>query len=114
MIRSGAGGTHVERDDLFDRLGRLLDALEQIEARLRDGNLRPPTPEWYSVAEFAEAVGRTPLTVRRWCQDGRIQAQKKGSGRGPHRSWCIAHEELLRYQREGLRADEGKNGGESC
>ena len=33
---------------------------------------------------------------------GRIRAEKRQSGRGKHCDWVIAHDELLRYRREGL------------
>lgn len=58
--------------------------------------------EWYSVAEFARLVGRSEFTCRQWCREGRIEARKKGSGRGAHAGWAIAHSELERYRREGL------------
>ena len=32
---------------------------------------------------------------------GRIRAETRLSGRGAHPAWCISHQELLRYQREG-------------
>ena len=62
--------------------------------------------EWYSVEQFSRIVGRSEFTVREWSRLGRIQAQKKVSGRGAHTSWAISHEELQRYQREGLRQRE--------
>lgn len=58
--------------------------------------------EWYSVEQFSRIVGRSDFTVREWCRLGRIWAQKKLNGRGAHSSWAISHEELQRYQREGL------------
>lgn len=58
--------------------------------------------QWYSVEEFARQVGRSQFTCRVWCRRGRILARKKGSGRGGHFAWAISHEELQRYQREGL------------
>lgn len=58
--------------------------------------------EWYSVEQFSRIVGRSDFTVREWCRLGRIQARKKVSGRGAHSSWAISHDELQRYQREGL------------
>jgi hypothetical protein len=58
---------------------------------------------WYTVEEFARLVNRSEFTCRQWCRLGRIEASKKASGRGAHASWAIAHAELERFQREGLR-----------
>ena len=63
---------------------------------------RQPVREWYSVEEFSRIVGRSAFTCRGWCRMGRVQAQKKQSGRGAHASWAISSGELQRYQREGL------------
>lgn len=63
---------------------------------------RQQVREWYSVEEFARIVQRAPFTVRQWANTGRILASKKESGRGAHAAWAISHEELLRFQREGL------------
>ena len=54
---------------------------------------------------MARIAGKAEFTVREWCRLGRIRAIKKWSGRGKHQGWAIPHEELLRYQREGLLAD---------
>ncbi len=81
--------------NLEERLGR-------IESMLIALLERQPSPEWYSVEQFSRIVGRSELTCREWCRLGRIQAQKKESGRGAHAAWAISHEELQRYQREGL------------
>ena len=78
------------------------ERLERIEAKLLMLCERQQIREWYSVEEFARLVGRTEFTCREWCRHGRIHAKKKGSGRGAHTGWAIAHEELQRYQREGL------------
>lgn len=58
---------------------------------------------WYATDEFARLVGRSEFTIRQWCRQGRIEARKKGSGRGAHAAWAISHEELERFRREGLR-----------
>jgi hypothetical protein len=63
---------------------------------------RQPQKEWYCVEEFARIVGRVAFTCREWCRSGRVQAEKRVSGRGAHASWVISHAELLRYQRDGL------------
>lgn len=77
-----------------------LDRIESLLAVLAIGQ---QVRLWYSVDEFARLVGRSAFTCRQWCRLGRIHAQKKNSGRGAYRAWVISHDELLRYQREGLR-----------
>jgi len=79
------------------------ERLEKIESLLVSLVEREQVREWYSVEEFARLVQRSAFTCREWCRRGRIQAEKKTSGRGAHASWAISHEELLRFQREGLR-----------
>jgi hypothetical protein len=51
---------------------------------------------------LARLLGKAEFTVREWCLLGRIRAEKRQSGRGAFPAWVIAHEELLRYQKEGL------------
>ncbi len=46
---------------LDDRLEQIVKLLGLLVAKEGD-------QEWYSTAEFADAVGRTPLTVREWCR----------------------------------------------
>jgi Helix-turn-helix domain len=78
------------------------ELLKRIEAMLLVLVGRQTVKDWYSVEEFAQLVGKAEFTVREWCRLGRINAQKKGSGRGSYAAWAISHAELLRYQREGL------------
>jgi hypothetical protein len=80
----------------------LEERLEKIEAMLVVLVERQQVREWYSVEEFARIVGRAEFTCREWCRHGRINAEKKDSGRGAYASWAISHTELLRFQREGL------------
>ena len=75
--------------DGIERLLRLLVEREQVR-------------QWYSIEEFARIVGRSEFTCREWCRLRRIAAEKKASGRGKHAFWAISHDELLRYQRDGL------------
>jgi len=76
--------------------------LEKIEAMLSVLVERQTVKDFYEVEEFAKLVGKSCLTCREWCRLGRIRARKKDSGRGAHTAWAISHEELQRYQREGL------------
>lgn len=80
----------------------LEERLLRIEAMLVALVERQPPQDWYSVEQFSRVVGRSELTCREWCRLGRIRARKKASGRGAHAAWAISHEELQRYQREGL------------
>ncbi len=80
----------------------LEDRLERIETMLTALIERQPSPGWYSIEQFSRIVGRSELTCREWCRLGRINARKKESGRGAHAAWAISHDELQRYQSEGL------------
>jgi Helix-turn-helix domain len=80
----------------------VLDRLEAIEATMTLLLERENVKDWYSVEELAKALGRAEFTVREWCRQKRIKAQKKGSGRGKYQGWVVSHAELQRIQREGL------------
>jgi hypothetical protein len=78
------------------------DRLTRIEAMLAVLVHGQQEREWYTVEEFAHLVGRSEFTCRQWCRLGRIEANKKASGRGAHAAWAISHTELERFRREGL------------
>ena len=78
------------------------DRLDKIESLLTSLVERQSVKDYYEVEEFARLVGKAPFTVREWARLGRIRAEKRMSGRGAFASWVISHDELLRYQREGL------------
>ncbi len=76
--------------------------LERIESQLTTLVSREKIRDWYTTEEFAKQVGKAEFTVRAWCRNGRVKAQKRHSGRGATPAWVVSHDELLRYQREGL------------
>jgi len=80
----------------------ILKELQEVKAMLAVLVERQQVREYYSVEEFARIVGRAEFTCREWCRNGRVQAEKRLSGRGAYPAWAISHDELLRYQREGL------------
>ena len=88
-----------------DQMQMLLERLDRIEAVVSELLRQRTVKDFYEIEEFAKLVGREPFTAREWARLGRIHAEKKNSGRGPHASWVVSHEELLRYQREGLLQD---------
>lgn len=57
--------------------------------------------EWFTPAEFAKAIDRSPYTVRCWLKDGRIIGQKRTVGRGNRLEWEIPRAELLRFRNHG-------------
>jgi hypothetical protein len=85
----------------------VLQRLDRIEAALAVLLDRETIKEWYTTEEFARVLGRAEFTVREWCRLGRINAEKRASGRGKFCAWVISHEELRRYRREGLRPARG-------
>jgi transposase len=80
----------------------ILDRLQRIEDTVLQLAQRQAVKESYSTEEAAKILGKAEFTVREWARLGRINAAKKGSGRGKYQSWVISHAEILRYQRDGL------------
>jgi Helix-turn-helix domain len=77
--------------------------VQTLQREVRDLLLSQRTvKDFYTTAEVATLLGKAEFTVREWCRNGRVRAQKQGSGRGKHQAWVIAHGELQRLQREGL------------
>jgi transposase len=78
------------------------ERLKNIEAMLAVLVERQIVREWYTTEQVAQMVGKAEFTVREWCRHGRLKAEKRMSGRGAYPAWIVSHDELLRYQREGL------------
>src|SRR5262249_10214238 len=83
----------------LERIETKLSELAEMVSRLL---AMDTTKECFEVEEFALRVKRAAFTVREWARLGRINAQKKRSGRGKYLAWMINFEEVLRYEREGL------------
>ncbi len=79
-----------------------LDRIESLLAALLE---RETIKDYYSTDEFARLVSKAEFTVQEWARLGRINADKRKSGRGAFAAWVVSHQELLRYQREGLLPD---------
>jgi hypothetical protein len=86
----------------MEALDERLSRIEQMLAVLVE---RQTVKDWYTTEEAARHLGKAEFTIREWCRLGRIKAEKRKSGRGAFAAWVISHDELLRYQREGLLSD---------
>jgi hypothetical protein len=80
----------------------LTTRLDRIEQMLKELIEAKTIKDYYEIEEFSRIVGKAAFTCREWARLGRIRAQKRKSGRGAFASWVVSHDELLRYQREGL------------
>lgn len=86
---------HLEA--LIDRLEFLLS---RLEARMSGTSGSEKT--FYSTAEVAKILGRSPFTIREYCRLGRCNAERAPSGRGTVPEWRISAAELQRIQNSGL------------
>lgn len=57
--------------------------------------------EWFTPTEFAEAIGRSPYTIRSWLKQGRVNGRKRPVGRGSRFEWEIHRSELEYYKNHG-------------
>jgi hypothetical protein len=78
------------------------DRLERIEKMLRQLIDQATIKSHYTVEEFGGLVKRAPFTVRQWCNEGRINAEKSMTRSGSCSRWVISHTEYERFSREGL------------
>lgn len=78
------------------------ERLARIESLLAQLVEREVVKDHYDIEELARIVGKSEYTVREWCRQGRIKADKQGTGRGKTQNWVISHAELLRLRRDGL------------
>lgn len=88
---------------LVQLVAHLDTRIDKLEILLKELVQQRAVKDWYSTEEVARIVDRAEYTVRNWCLDGRIKAEKKGSGRGRYQSWVVSHAELQRFHKEGLR-----------
>ena len=87
------------------------ERLERIEKLLQQLLNTRASKEYYSTGEIARLLNRAEFTVREWCRNGRVWAQKRECGRGNTKEWMISHSELQRIQNEGLLPITGIKGG---
>jgi len=81
---------------------RLDENFAQIRADLAILRQQRTVKEAYTTKEIADMLGKKEYTVREWCRQGRVAAKKLANGRGNEGEWRIPHEELMRYQTDGL------------
>jgi hypothetical protein len=87
---------------LAQQLATMDRRLQDIQATLSTLVEQRTVKDWYGTEEVAKILGKAEFTVREWCRLGRLNAEKRMSGRGAHPAWVVSHAELQRYQREGL------------
>lgn len=55
-----------------------------------------------AASRFRLVIHLLPFTVRQWCNEGRIRADKSMTRSGSCCKWAISHQEYERFLREGL------------
>lgn len=85
------------------RIEDLLTTIHGVVNQFRDNAVSEiPKKDWFTPGELAKLLGKRPYTVREWCRLGRINAQKRRTGRGDADEWEISAEEIERYKNHGL------------
>lgn len=78
------------------------EKLEKIEAMLVLLVERQQPQEYYTTREMSKLLGKAEFTIREYCRQGRLRAEKRQSGRGASLAWVISNAELARYRQHGL------------
>ena len=87
---------------ILESIERLAGRMEKMESMLATLVQQKTVKDWYTTTEVATLLGKAEFTVREWCRNRRVKAEKRECGRGRSREWVISHEELKRIQNEGL------------
>jgi len=88
-----------ELGDISARMAQLEAAIAELHSAFSSKNV---VKDFYTTAEIARILGKAKFTVREWCRNERIRAERGISGRGVDPEWRISHAELQRIQNEGL------------
>lgn len=91
---------HIQTLNCIHEIKKDIEKLMQMVK----ANQVPMQKEYYSVKEVAKIIGKAEFTVREYCNNKRIIAEKKDSGRGISNEWKISHAELHHYLNHGLRS----------
>ncbi len=86
-------------NDFLKRLERIEDVLQQLLEQ-------KTVQQFYSTSDVARILGKAEFTVREWCRNRRVVAEKRPCGRGNSQEWMIEHAELERIKAEGLLPPE--------
>jgi hypothetical protein len=97
-----AGPLPTETPSLKALVEDLDTRLSAIQASLSTLIQQRVAKDYYTTEEVAKIVDRDAYTVREWCRYGRLRSEKRVCGRGKSPEWSIPHDELVRYQNEGL------------
>lgn len=87
-----AGSGQNQNQDRIDELHAMLKALQADVADVR-AILQSKHKETYTVEEFADLVGRSAYTIRRWVKEKKIHAIRV-AGTGPKGRLLIPHAEV--------------------
>lgn len=61
-------------------LDAVLSRLERMEQKI--DQLADPPPDWLSIKDYADHIGRSTKTVRNWIASGKVKAETRGAVRG--------------------------------
>ena len=89
---------------MTDELIKLSQQVEHLTKLVEQLLSQHSIKDWYSAKEIASITGISPDTIREHLRQRRIVGEHiKGTGRGNKPEWRVSHDELMRYQNEGLR-----------
>jgi len=104
--RSRNAARNSDAGELLRRIKAIEGRFDRVEHVLRQLyellTVKQAIKDWYTTKEVASILEKKEYTVREWCRLERVNATKARCGRGAEQSWLISHDELTRYQNEGL------------